>query len=52
MDILTGEQAAPDLAPISAKLAFVAATVLDDDDEKGLARYCEGAILARLDNHH
>lgn len=51
MNLLTGEKAAPDLAPVFAELAFVAAIVLGDDDEKGMSRYCEGSILARLGNY-
>ncbi len=51
MNLLTGEQAEPDIAPVFAELAFVAATVLGDDEEKGMSRYCKGSILARLGNY-
>lgn len=50
MNLLTGDEAEPSLAPIFASLAFVAAVVLNDDHEKGMSRYCEGSILARLGN--
>lgn len=48
MNLLSGEDAEPSLAPTFAELAFVAAVVLDDDHEKGMSRYCEGSILARI----
>jgi hypothetical protein len=48
MNMLGGEQAEPDLAPVFAELAVVAAIVLEDDDEKGMSLYCKGSILARL----
>jgi tetratricopeptide (TPR) repeat protein len=51
MDLLTGEQAAPDLAPVFAELAIAAAIVLGDDDAKGMSLYCKGSILARLGRH-
>ncbi len=51
MNLLTGERAEPDLASVFAELAFVAAILLGDDDEKGMSRYCEGSILARLGNY-
>lgn len=51
MDLLTGERPEPNVAPVFAKLAYVAALVLGDDGEKGMSRYCEGSILARLGNY-
>lgn len=42
---------ARELAPVFARLAFVAAAALGDDREKGLSLYCEGSVLARLDKH-
>src|SRR6266550_3423863 len=51
MNLLTGEQAAPHLAPVFAEFAYVAAVVLGDDEEKGMSRYCGAAVLHRLRNY-
>ena len=50
MEFLT-DRGEPNLALVFADLAFVAATVLGDDESKGMSRYCKGVILARLGDH-
>src|SRR5580704_13620529 len=51
MDLLGQEQPEPELAKIFAELAIVAAIHLGNDHEKGMAFYCKGSILARLDDY-
>ncbi|HXX24627.1 MAG TPA: hypothetical protein VEO19_15890 [Terriglobia bacterium] len=52
LGLLTQEQSAPDLAKVFAELAIVAAIYRGSDHDKGMACYCKGSILARLEDHH
>jgi tetratricopeptide (TPR) repeat protein len=51
MNLLTGEHAAPELAPVFADLAIVAAIVIGEDDEKGMSLYCKGEVLSRMERY-
>ena len=52
MGLLTRERSTPDLAKVFAELAIIAALHRGGDHEKGMAFYCKGSILARLEDHH
>ena len=47
----TGEQPDSELAIVFAELTILAAVLLGDDEHKGMALYCKGSILARLERH-
>ena len=48
MDFLTQEPSDPELALMFADLTIVAALLLGNDGETGMAHYCKGSILFRL----
>src|ERR1035438_1103776 len=51
MNLLSEDQSDPDLAKAFAELAIVAAIHLGDEHAKGMAFYCKGSILARLEGY-
>lgn len=52
MNLLTQEQPEPDLAKVFAELAIVAAIYRGSDHDKGMACFCKGTMLARLEEYH
>jgi len=48
---ITEAKPSPKLATMFADLTVLAAILLDDDEEKGMAYYCKGSILARLEKY-
>ncbi len=51
MSLCTQSQSAPDLAKVFAELAIIAAIHRGTEYEKGMAFYCKGSILARLEDY-
>lgn len=48
---ITEAKPEPELASVFADLTVLAAILLGDDGEKGMANYCKGSILSRLERH-
>jgi tetratricopeptide (TPR) repeat protein len=48
---ITEAKPEPELATLFADLTVLAAILLGDNEEKGMAYYCKGSILSRLEKH-